>query len=58
MGATLAYFGGDPKQIVAELSEVKPTYLPSVPRIFEKLYTLVTAHGDVDADQAARPRSA
>ena len=50
MGATLAYFGGDPKQIVPELSEVRPTYLPSVPRIFEKLYTLVTAHGDVDAD--------
>src|SRR5215208_1736886 len=46
LGATLAYFGGDPKQIVPELSEVKPSYLPSVPRIFEKLYTLVTAHGD------------
>jgi long-chain acyl-CoA synthetase len=53
MGATIAYFGGDPKQIVAELSEVKPTYLPSVPRIFEKLYTLVTAHGDVEQIRAA-----
>jgi len=39
-GATIAYFGGDAKQIVPELSEVKPTYLPSVPRIFEKIYTL------------------
>jgi long-chain acyl-CoA synthetase len=53
MGATLAYFGGDPKQIVAELSEVRPTYLPSVPRIFEKLYTLVTAHGDPEQIKAA-----
>ena len=53
MGATLAYFGGDPKQIVPELSEVKPTYLPSVPRIFEKLYTLVTAHGDAAQIKAA-----
>jgi len=53
MGATIAYFGGDPKQIVAELSEVRPTYLPSVPRIFEKLYTLVTAHGDVAQIKAA-----
>jgi long-chain acyl-CoA synthetase len=53
LGATLAYFGGDPKQIIAELSEVKPTYLPSVPRIFEKLYTLVTAHGDVEQIKAA-----
>jgi long-chain acyl-CoA synthetase len=53
LGATLAYFGGDPKQIIPELSEVKPTYLPSVPRIFEKLYTLVTAHGDADQIRAA-----
>ncbi|MCW3039220.1 MAG: AMP-dependent synthetase and ligase [Solirubrobacterales bacterium] len=42
-GATLAYWGKDPQQIIPELSEVRPTYLPSVPRIFEKLYTRVTA---------------
>ena len=46
LGGELAYFGGDTKQIIAEVSEVRPTYFPSVPRIFEKLYTLVTAHGD------------
>ncbi|HVL96144.1 MAG TPA: AMP-dependent synthetase/ligase [Solirubrobacteraceae bacterium] len=39
LGVTIAYFGGDTKQILPELMEVKPTYLPSVPRIFEKLYT-------------------
>ena len=43
LGATIAYWGGDTKQIIPELAEVKPTYLPSVPRIFEKLYTVVTA---------------
>jgi long-chain acyl-CoA synthetase len=43
LGTTIAYFGGDTKQIVAELTEVKPTYLPSVPRIFEKIYTLANA---------------
>jgi long-chain acyl-CoA synthetase len=43
VGDTIAYFGGDPNQIVAELQEIKPTYLPSVPRIFEKVYTLVMA---------------
>ena len=48
LGGELAYFGGDTKQIIAELSEIKPTYFPSVPRIFEKLYTLVTANGDPD----------
>jgi long-chain acyl-CoA synthetase len=41
-GVAIAYFGGDTKAIVGELMEVKPTYLPSVPRIFEKLYTLAS----------------
>ncbi|WCB96071.1 Long-chain-fatty-acid--CoA ligase FadD15 [Baekduia alba] len=40
LGVPIAYYGGDTKAIVGELMEVKPTYLPSVPRIFEKLYTL------------------
>jgi long-chain acyl-CoA synthetase len=52
-GAPIAYWGGDTKQIIPELSEVKPTYLPSVPRIFEKLYTLVTAQGDPELIKAA-----
>ena len=39
-GTAIAYYGGDTTQIIPELMEVKPTYLPSVPRIFEKLYTL------------------
>ncbi len=37
-GTSLVYFGGDTKQILAEIAECKPSYLPSVPRIFEKLY--------------------
>ena len=40
VGGTIAYYGGDTKQIVPELQEVRPTYLPCVPRIFEKIYTL------------------
>jgi long-chain acyl-CoA synthetase len=51
LGGTLAYFGGDTKQIVPELLEVKPTYLPSVPRVFEKIYTL--AHGAIEAQPPA-----
>ncbi|MBV9838457.1 MAG: long-chain fatty acid--CoA ligase [Solirubrobacterales bacterium] len=38
-GTTIVYYGGDTKQILGELVETQPTYLPSVPRIFEKLYT-------------------
>src|SRR3954454_22037754 len=46
IGSAIVYFGGNTKQIVAELSETKPTYFPSVPRIFEKIYTLVTSNTD------------
>ncbi|MFC3896016.1 AMP-dependent synthetase/ligase [Lentzea rhizosphaerae] len=51
-GGALAYFGGDMAQIVPELAEVKPTFLPSVPRIFEKIYTFVTSA--VPAEQLAQ----
>jgi long-chain acyl-CoA synthetase len=47
-GVAIAYWGGDTNKIIPELSEVRPTYLPSVPRIFEKLYTLVTSQADPD----------
>ncbi len=53
LGGTIAYWSGDPDQIVADLMAVKPAYLPSVPRIFEKIYTLVTAHGDPEKIAAA-----
>ena len=43
LGATLAYWERDPLKIVPNLAEVKPTYFPSVPRIFEKIYTAATA---------------
>jgi long-chain acyl-CoA synthetase len=43
LGATLAYWQRDPLKIIPDLAEVKPTYFPSVPRIFEKIYTAATA---------------
>jgi long-chain acyl-CoA synthetase len=43
LGTTLAYWSRDPKQIIADLAQVKPTYFPSVPRIFEKIYTMATS---------------
>jgi len=39
LGATIAYWQGDPNKIMSDLAEVRPTYFPSVPRIFEKIYT-------------------
>ncbi|MBJ7330383.1 MAG: AMP-binding protein, partial [Solirubrobacteraceae bacterium] len=52
-GNELVYFGGDTKAIVGELAETKPTYLPSVPRIFEKIYTLVSANAEPELLQRA-----
>ena len=53
-GTAIVYYGGDTTQILAEVIETKPSYLPSVPRIFEKLYTaaLKLAEGGSDEDQA------
>jgi long-chain acyl-CoA synthetase len=56
IGSTIAYFGGDTRAIVPELAEVKPTYMPSVPRIFEKIYTLAT--GKLSDDDRERLRQA
>jgi long-chain acyl-CoA synthetase len=39
LGATLAFWERDPLKILPNLAELKPTYFPSVPRIFEKIYT-------------------
>jgi long-chain acyl-CoA synthetase len=46
LGATLAYWERDPLKIVPNLAAVKPTYFPSVPRIFEKIYTAATAKAE------------
>ena len=42
LGAAIAYWERDPLKIIANLSEVRPHYFPSVPRIFEKVYASAT----------------
>ncbi|MFF5131500.1 AMP-dependent synthetase/ligase [Streptomyces syringium] len=42
-GGTLCYFGGRIENVVAELAEVRPTHLPSVPRLFEKVHATVAS---------------
>jgi long-chain acyl-CoA synthetase len=41
-GGAIAYWEKDAAKIIPNLAEVKPTYFPSVPRMFEKIYTLAT----------------
>src|SRR5438132_5429459 len=54
VGATIAYWERDPLKIIPNLMEVHPTYFPSVPRIFEKIYALAVANAPDKAqlDQA------
>ncbi|MFC5665282.1 AMP-dependent synthetase/ligase [Kitasatospora misakiensis] len=40
-GVAIAYFGGDIRAVIPELAEVRPTVLPSAPRLFEKAYATV-----------------
>ena len=40
LGAALAYWSRDPKMIIADITQVNPSFFPSVPRMFEKIYTL------------------
>src|SRR3954454_17512682 len=44
LGALIAFWEKDAQKIVPTLMEVKPTYFPSVPRIFEKIYTLARSN--------------
>jgi long-chain acyl-CoA synthetase len=53
LGGSIAYWEKDPQKIIPNLLEVRPTYFPSVPRIFEKIYTLANSAGDPDEIKAA-----
>jgi long-chain acyl-CoA synthetase len=44
IGSAIAYWQKDPQKIVPDLQEVRPHFFPSVPRIFEKIYTLATSN--------------
>ena len=45
-GATIAYWRRDPKQIIEDVALVRPTHLPSVPRVFEKIYAAATVRAE------------
>ena len=47
VGGTLAYWSGSMDRILDDLAEIRPTHLPSVPRVFEKAH----ARARLTADQ-------
>jgi long-chain acyl-CoA synthetase len=40
-GGTLAFWGGDTKNIAKDIAEAAPTHIPTVPRLLEKIHTRV-----------------
>jgi long-chain acyl-CoA synthetase len=43
-GTPTAYWGGDRDRLIVEVATLKPTLVPSIPRLFEKFHTLIAAH--------------
>jgi long-chain acyl-CoA synthetase len=43
VGGTIAYWRGDPKVVLDDLAATRPTHVPSVPRVYEKVYTKALA---------------
>jgi long-chain acyl-CoA synthetase len=43
VGATLAFWRGDPKLLLDDIADARPNYLPSVPRVFEKIHAKALA---------------
>ncbi|MET0457772.1 MAG: AMP-binding protein [Ilumatobacteraceae bacterium] len=54
VGAAIAFWGGDTTAIVGELGVVKPTVLPSVPRIFEKVYAVAMSMVPAGQEEATK----
>ncbi|UGS36273.1 AMP-dependent synthetase/ligase [Capillimicrobium parvum] len=46
VGGTLAFWSGDAARLIDDLAETRPTHVPSVPRVFEKVHTRALAKGD------------
>ncbi|MFE9570288.1 AMP-dependent synthetase/ligase [Streptomyces sp. NPDC006692] len=53
-GGELCYFGGRIEDVVSELAEAQPTHLPSVPRLFEKIHSVVRSLAE--AQEGGRER--
>jgi long-chain acyl-CoA synthetase len=43
LGGTLIYWQRDPKLLLDDLREARPTFFPSVPHVWEKIYTAATS---------------
>ena len=54
LGGTLVFWRGDRRLLLEDLKESQPTYFPSVPHMFEKVYT--AAHAGIEKQSPVRRR--
>ena len=43
VGVSIGYYSGDPLKLLDDLSELKPHFFPSVPRLFNRIYDKILA---------------
>ncbi|MDQ3676776.1 MAG: long-chain fatty acid--CoA ligase [Actinomycetota bacterium] len=53
-GVQLVYWRRDPDLIIADVAEINPTHLPSIPRIFEKIYAAATGKAEAAGGAKAK----
>jgi len=53
VGGTLAFWSGDSARLIEDLAETRPTHVPAVPRVFEKVHTRALARSE-DGNRATK----
>lgn len=43
LGFKIGFYGGDPTKLVDDLQELKPNMLAGVPRIYQRIYSILIA---------------
>lgn len=46
IGASVGFYSGDPKMLLDDIGELKPTILVGVPRVFDRIYQNIMATVD------------
>ena len=54
VGATIAYWRGDSAKLLEDLARTRPTHVPAVPRVFEKIHAMALVNAE---EQGALRRS-
>jgi long-chain acyl-CoA synthetase len=54
VGGTLAYWSGSSSRLLEDIAATRPTHVPAVPRVFEKIHTKAAGEVEENGSQVAR----